>query len=158
MAEKDAGTGVTGMKLADSAKMPDGQFLSWQPGKIASFQPDDMAWRLEPHSDLVIQMHMRPSGKPERIQPSVGFYFTETPPSKNPIKIVLTSLTIDIPSDRDDYTVTDSFVFPVDVEVTAASALSPFGKGWSTRRNRISEMHFDLTPTIRPQEILWTRS
>ena len=32
----------------------------------------DAAWRLEPGSDVVVQLHMQPTGKPEPVQVSVG--------------------------------------------------------------------------------------
>jgi Flp pilus assembly protein TadD len=84
-----------------------------------AMEPDGMAWRLEKGTDLVIQLHMLPSlsGETESVQPSVGFYFTDTLPTRMPIDFKLGSKTIDIPAGKADYSIEDSFVLPVDVEV-----------------------------------------
>src|SRR5262249_54083880 len=58
------------------ARFPDGQFLGWTPGQSPRIVPSGMAWHVEPGSDLVIEMHMMPTGKPESIQASVGLFFT----------------------------------------------------------------------------------
>ena len=45
---------------------------------------------------------------------SVGFYFTDRVPTNLPLKLGLTSLTMDIPPGESNYVVRDSFVLPVD--------------------------------------------
>ncbi len=50
--------------MARSAVYPEGHFLGWTPGQLAPLVPPDMAWRLEPGTDLVVQLHMQPSGAP----------------------------------------------------------------------------------------------
>jgi predicted negative regulator of RcsB-dependent stress response len=76
-----------------------------------------MAWRLDPGTDLVLQLHMLPTGKPETIRPAVGFYFTERPSRVQPFVIGLDSQEIDIAAGEDDYLVEDEIVLPVAVEV-----------------------------------------
>ncbi|MBM3836845.1 MAG: tetratricopeptide repeat protein [Verrucomicrobia bacterium] len=115
----DAAPGFGGIHLPVSAQSPDGHFLSWQPGKVAAKPVEGLAWKLEQGSDLVLQMHLQPAGKPESVQSSVGFYFTDKPPTSTPFKIRLTSFDIDIPAGADSYTVKDSYVLPVDAEVLA---------------------------------------
>jgi len=68
---------------------PDSHFLFWKPGTVAQPDPEDMAWRLDPNTDLVINLHMQPSGKPESIQAEIGLYFTDRPPSRKPILVQL---------------------------------------------------------------------
>ena len=102
----------------ETAQTPEGQFLSWRPGKAAA-AAEGLAWRLEKGSDLVLQMHLQPAGKPELLQTSVGFHFTDTPPTNTPFKIRLTSCDIDIPAGASSYVVRDSYTLPVDVEVIA---------------------------------------
>jgi Flp pilus assembly protein TadD len=114
---KDPAPGFEGMDLPPNALSPDGHFLSWQPSKQFKRNPDDMSWRLYPGSDLVLQLHMQPSGKPETIQTSLAFFFTDKPPTRFPLKIVLTSYNIDIPVGEKNYVVTNSFKLPVDVDV-----------------------------------------
>ena len=66
---------------------PDSHFLFWKPGGTPRVEPDGMAWRLDPGNDLVLNVHLQPSGKPEMVQPSVGLYFTDKPPTKRPMLV-----------------------------------------------------------------------
>ncbi|MBI3415104.1 MAG: tetratricopeptide repeat protein [Verrucomicrobia bacterium] len=100
-------------------QMPAGQFLSYQPGRMPAMAPDGLAWTLEKGSYLVLQAHLKPTGKPELLQASVGFYFTDHAPTNTPFKVGLTSYTIDIPAGNSNYVVKDSFVLPVDVSAVA---------------------------------------
>jgi tetratricopeptide (TPR) repeat protein len=79
--------------------------------------PDGMGWRLEPGSDLVLELHMMPTGKPEMLQPSVGLFLTDQAPSRLSSILRLGSQSIDIPAGEKEYSITDSFVLPVDVDV-----------------------------------------
>jgi len=116
---RDGAPGFPGMNVPDGVEMPEGHFLSWQPGKSPSSEPEGLSWTLETNSDLVLQLHLRPSGKPEGIQSKVALYFTETRPTNTCSRIALTSLTIDIPPGLADYRVQDDFVLPVDVQALA---------------------------------------
>ena len=62
----------------------DGHFLYWKPGGMPYSEPDGLAWRLDPGSDLVLNAHMQPSGKPEQVRPSIGLYFTDKPHTQFP--------------------------------------------------------------------------
>ena len=73
---RDAEPGYAGSMERD-ARYPEGQLLGWTPGQAPHPVPDGNAWRLEPGSDLVVQLHLQPTGKPERVQISAGFYFTD---------------------------------------------------------------------------------
>jgi len=115
--EKDPEPGFGGLHTPASAEAPAGQFLSWQPGKVPARSSQDLAWTLEKGTDLVLQMHLQPTGKPEQIQSSVGFYFTDKPSSELPFKIGLRSLAIDIPASDPDYSFEENFQLPVDVDV-----------------------------------------
>jgi len=114
----DPGPGYEGL-LARSALFPDGHFLGWTPGQVAPLLPKDLAWRLEPGSDLVVQLHMQPSGKKEAVSPSIGFFFGTDPPARHPAMLRLGRQDIDIAAGESAYTVTDSYTVPVDVEVQA---------------------------------------
>jgi tetratricopeptide (TPR) repeat protein len=102
-----------------TASFPDGHFLAWTPGQSPSPLPDDMSWPLEASSDVVFELHLMPTGKPESIQPSVGLFFTDRSPSRRPSMLRLGSQTIDIAAGDSDYRIADSFVLPVAVEVLA---------------------------------------
>jgi tetratricopeptide (TPR) repeat protein len=119
--KKDGQPGFDGMDVPNGVEAPGGYFLSWQPGKVPSRAPKGLAWKLEPGTDLVLQIHMRPLGKRETITPSVAFYFTDTPPTNTPSKISLSSMAIDIPAGSTDSVVEDSYVLPVDVQLLAVN-------------------------------------
>ena len=116
--DQDAAPGYDGL-IAHSAEYPDGHFLGWTPGQVVPLLPKDLAWRLEKHTDLVVQLHMQPSGKPEVVAPSVGLYFGDAAPTRTPAMLRLGRQNIDIPAGDARYLVSDSYVLPVDVEVQA---------------------------------------
>jgi hypothetical protein len=114
--EEDAEPGYEGM-FSEAARNPDSQALGWTPGKTPVFEAPGTAWRLEGGSDLVARLHMIPSGRPETVGLSVGFFFSDTPPVRMPMDVKIGSKTIDIPAAQSDYSVEDRFLLPVDVEV-----------------------------------------
>jgi tetratricopeptide (TPR) repeat protein len=116
--EQDPGPGYDGV-LSHSAVYPDGHFLGWTPGQVAPLLPKGLAWRLAPRTDLVVEVHMKPSGRPEVVEPSIGLYFGSDPPERTPAMLRLGRQSIDIPAGEKDYTISDSFVLPVDAEVQA---------------------------------------
>lgn len=116
--EADPAAGYEGVILR-SADYPDGHFLGWTPGQIPPLAPPGLAWRLEPGSDFVIQLHMQPTGKAERIQPQIGLFFTAEPPARLPVMLRLGRQTIDIPPGVSDYRSTDSYTLPVAVQLHA---------------------------------------
>jgi tetratricopeptide (TPR) repeat protein len=103
------------MDPGEGVGAPRGEFLSWQPGATPSF---GRSWRLTKGSDLVLQLHMRPGGKPEPIQSSLAFYFTDEPPARPAFSFMLRSTTIDIPAGEKNYIVDSEYTLPVDVELT----------------------------------------
>jgi Flp pilus assembly protein TadD len=116
--DEDPAPGYEGL-IAHSAVYPDGHFLGWTPGQVAPLLPKGLAWRLDRGTDLVVELHMQPSGKPEMVQPTIGFFFGDDPPERTPLMLRLGRQNIDIPAGEKSYTITDSFVVPVDVEVQA---------------------------------------
>jgi Flp pilus assembly protein TadD len=116
--DADPAPGYEGL-MAHSAVYPDGHFLGWTPGQVAPLVPKGLAWRLDRGTDLVVELHMQPSGKPELVQPAIGFFFGTDPPERTPLMLRLGRQNIDIPAGEASYTITDSFVVPVDVEVQA---------------------------------------
>ena len=114
-ATKQTPPGFDGMWLPETVAMPDGHFLGWQPGRAPQFGPAGLAWILKTNTDLVLQLHLHPSGKPEQVQPRVGFYFTEERPTNSAFRINLNALRIDIPAGSKDYAVEDRYTLPVEV-------------------------------------------
>ena len=114
--QKDGEPGFDFMEIAGRSESADGHFLGWTPGKVPSVLPKNLAWRLEAGSDLVLLLHMVPSGKPERIQSKIGLFFTDTPPTATAVMVRIGLTTIDIPAGEKNYVVEDQYVLPVDVE------------------------------------------
>jgi tetratricopeptide (TPR) repeat protein/mono/diheme cytochrome c family protein len=88
----------------------------WSPGKVPTMEPADTAWTLDPGTDFVLQLHMIAGARSETVQPTIGLFFSDTPPAHTPIGIKLESQTIDIPAGAANYVVEDSYVLPVDVD------------------------------------------
>ncbi len=116
--EADPLPGYDGL-MPRSAEYPEGHFLGWTPGQIAPLVPPALAWTLEPGSDLVVQLHMPPSGAAEAVLPEIGFYFTDRAPQQTPTILRLGSQGIDIPPGEGRYVIRDSYLLPVDVQLLA---------------------------------------
>jgi len=117
---KDGEPGFGGMdiKIESERFEPQTHFLFWKPGTVATFEPADMAWVLDKGTDLVLNMHLQPSGKPEVIQPAVGVYFTSQPPTKFPMLLQLEhDGALDIPPGEKHFEVTDQLELPLDVRL-----------------------------------------
>ena len=115
---RDPEPGYAGSMERD-ARYPEGQLLGWTPGQAPHAVPAGTQWRLEPGSDLVVQLHLQPTGKRERVGVTVGFFFTADAPTRTPVGLRLGSETIDIPAGEPEYVVTDRYRLPVDVDVVA---------------------------------------
>jgi tetratricopeptide (TPR) repeat protein len=102
------------------AAMPDDQVQNvygWSPGRVPVFEAADTAWTLDEGSDLAVQLHLVPSGSPETVRPTIGLYFSPTPPRRKPVVVRLESKSIDIPAGERAYVVEDRYVLPADVDV-----------------------------------------
>jgi tetratricopeptide (TPR) repeat protein/mono/diheme cytochrome c family protein len=120
--ESEPGVGFAGMELTIESEAfdPDSHFLFWKPGSIPYVEPDGMALRLDKDTDLILNAHLQPSGKPETIQPTLGLYFTDKPATKHPILLQLENdRLLDIPPGEKHFVVTDDFTLPVDVDLLA---------------------------------------
>ena len=117
---RDGRPGFPGMDLRIEANLndPESHFLFWKPGTVLSEEPDGMAWTLEPGTDLILNMHLQPTGKPEPIEPSLGIYFTNQPPRLRPILVQLENdRALDIPPGAAAFSVSDEFTLPVDCDL-----------------------------------------
>ena len=109
--------GFAGMNVP--ARFPPGHMLTWTPGRVPSAEPDGLAWALETNTDLVVQLHLQRTGKPELLRPTIGFYFTGQPPAKNPFLLGVVCQSIDIPPGAKAYTIERSFELPASVTTLA---------------------------------------
>jgi Flp pilus assembly protein TadD/mono/diheme cytochrome c family protein len=137
---KDWQAGIAGMELlvdAGNKFEPEGHFLFWKPDTPVLIEPQGMSWRLDPGNDLILNIHLKPSGKPEKLDAEVGLYFTSDPPTKQPMLLSLErDDKLDIPPGDPAFVVEDSLTLPVDVDVLGcyphAHYLGHDMQGWAT--------------------------
>lgn len=89
----------------------------WAPGTLPRHTPEGVARLLRKHSDIVVQTHFHPSGKPEEEQSQIGLYFAKKPPQKLSHSFPLFGWPLNIPAGEKDYRVRGQFTLPLDVEV-----------------------------------------
>ncbi len=146
------GMDMNGMDVRTNAAVPDGFFVGWTPGKVPVRGPEDMAWRLRPGTDLVLQVHLPPRPQPEVVRPLVGLYFAPRSPTRVPTLILFNWKLIDIPPGKRDYVITDSYTLPVDVAALSvyphAHYLATVMEAWAqlpngARRGLLRITHWD---------------
>ncbi|HEV7278904.1 MAG TPA: redoxin domain-containing protein [Pirellulaceae bacterium] len=101
---------------------PSGSLGGWSPGNTPRPLPNGMGRHIRKESDVVMQIHYHPTGKPETDRSRVGIYFVDEPVSealKKPNRLVATiwasDYGLDIPAGESDYRRTTSYVLPRDV-------------------------------------------
>jgi Flp pilus assembly protein TadD/mono/diheme cytochrome c family protein len=112
--------GIAGMEItvpSGDSFDPDSHFLFWKPDTPALIEPEGMPWRLDPGNDLILNMHLKPTGKPETVNATIGLYFTDKPPMAHPMLLQLEhDAALDIPANDAKFLVEDQLTLPVDVE------------------------------------------
>jgi len=114
--QEDPAAGFDGM-LAEM-RNPDGHFLGWTPGRISQAGVDS-SWPLDPSSDLILQLHILPTGKVEPTRSRIALYYADGPPEKRPMVLHLGSNALDIPPGAKAYIVEDEFELPVSVDLNS---------------------------------------
>jgi hypothetical protein len=146
---RDGQPGFAGMGFRGS-----GQLGGWAVGATPDRLPEGLALPLPRGSDLVVQIHFHPSGKAEQEQLSVGLYFAAKAPARTLVNVQLPPAFglfsgIDIPPGKADYTVTDSFTLPVDVELVSCNPHAHYiGK---------SLRSWAVLPDGRTQRLFWIK-
>ncbi len=112
---------IPGMELTvDSGESfdPDSHFLFWKPDSPALIEPSGMPWRLDPGNDLILNMHLKPTGKPETVQATVGLYFADKPATAHPMLLQLEhDSALDIPAGDPAFVIEDHLKLPIAVDV-----------------------------------------
>lgn len=96
---------------------PTGALGGWAPGATPIPLPEGVAKPLKPGTDLVLQLHLHLSGKPEEEASTIGIYFAKKPPTRFAMGAIMGSKNIDIPAGDKDYHVTDTFRIPAAVQL-----------------------------------------
>ncbi len=141
---RDGQPGFAGMDVITEAAAdnfePDSHFLFWKPATVVRPEPDDMSWRLDPDTDLILNLHLQPTGKPEELQAEIGIYFAAHPPTRLPMLVQLEhDGAIRIRPGSKDFEIGDELTLPVDVQVLAiyphAHYLGKLIEAWATLPN-----------------------
>jgi Flp pilus assembly protein TadD len=141
---QDGQPGFAGMDVITEAAAynfePDSHFLFWKPATAVHPEPDDMSWRLDPDTDLILNLHLQPTGKQEELQAEIGLYFSSQPPTRFPMLVQLEhDGALRIPPGTNDFEVTDELTLPIDVQVLAiyphAHYLGKLVEAWATLPN-----------------------
>jgi len=113
---EDGQPGFDGMVEAN-VQDPDGHFIGWAPGRGPIVAPDRMPWRLDAGADLVVELHLMPAALSVDVKPTVALYFTDIPPSADPVMLIMGSKAIDIAADEANYSIEDRYELPVAVDL-----------------------------------------
>jgi thiol-disulfide isomerase/thioredoxin len=116
--KKDEETPEPGYQTFGSIGVPVSGIIGvWTPGMTPRFFPEGIGMPIKKGSDLVLQLHIHPSGKEEADQSSVALYFADKPTDRQmaATPFVVGNILIDIPADTSEHTVTSSVVLPTDI-------------------------------------------
>ena len=89
--------------LAPPGRLLSGPLSIWTPGMEPHAMPDDLASTWPDKTDLVLQLHLHPSGKPEVEQSAIGIHLTDRKPGARLQMNVFSSNRIDIEPGKPDY-------------------------------------------------------
>lgn len=108
--------------LGFHAVSPPGKFLPgtlaiWTPGRNPLPLADGLSLPWPANADLVLNLHLHPSGKPETEQSSVGIYFTDEPPKRSLVDVTLIDRKIDIAPGEKAFRTHDECTLPVDMDL-----------------------------------------
>ncbi len=119
---KDAETPEPGYTTFGSIGIPVGGILGvWTPGMTPRPFPNDAGFAIPAGADLVMQLHLHPSGKEETDQSSVALYFADKPVKQTIARapFVTGSILIDIPAGEKSHKVTTSVTLPADITLVS---------------------------------------
>lgn len=89
--------------LTPPGKLLSGPLSIWTPGMEPHYLPADLTSPWPAGADLVMQLHLHPSGKPEVEQSTVGIHLTDRKPAARLAMSVLSNNRLDIPAGQSDY-------------------------------------------------------
>ncbi len=116
--EKDAETPEPGYVTFGSVGIPTAGIVGvWTPGMTPRFYPQNAGMDVRKGTDLVLQLHLHPSGKQEIDRSSVALYFSDKPVARKMSRspFVVGSILIDIPAGKSDHMIRSSITLPADI-------------------------------------------
>lgn len=114
--EADPAPGYGGSGTPDGQIFP-GSMATWTPGRDPVPLPEGLSMPWKSGSDVVLQLHLHPSGKTELERSSIGFYLTDQPPQRSMADLLLIDTNIDIPPGEKAYRTRAELTLPIDVEL-----------------------------------------
>jgi len=93
-----------------------GLLVGWAPGYTPLPAEPALSQAVRPGTDVVVQIHYHPSGKPEQDQSSIGLKFSG-PPTKGRALLLVVNRYLDIPAGDPHYVVKASVTVPQDAEL-----------------------------------------
>lgn len=104
----------------DPGFVPSGGLGNWAYGFFnGDGLPKGVSRLIKKKSDLVVEMHFRPTGKEEKVQTEVGLYLARKKPEHILTKLTLIKIDLSIPPGADKYENWQEFTLPVDTKLLA---------------------------------------
>ncbi|MGD9645432.1 MAG: redoxin domain-containing protein [Pirellulales bacterium] len=119
---RDEATPEPGYRSSGSIEGSMNAFLGvWTPGMTPRFYPENVGFRIPQKADILLQLHLHPSGKEELDQSRVALYFADKPPQdmKTQSMFVTGTLVVDIPPGESRHHVHTSVTLPVDLTLNS---------------------------------------
>ena len=107
---------------SDHGRFPPGIFLVWSGGRRTAPPAENVGWQIDPGTDIILQLGLRLREQPVDVQASVGLYFSNEPPPRRGVGIVLDAPALDIPANEPAHLVEDRYLIPVPVDVAGIYA------------------------------------
>jgi thiol-disulfide isomerase/thioredoxin len=99
---------------------PQGEMGGWAPGNLPQFLPEGIGRPLPAGSDLILQVHYHPTGKPEEDRTSVGLYFAKKPITKK-LRTIPIVAPLNIPPGEANYQTVGGMPVPFDARVISVT-------------------------------------
>ena len=116
--------GFSGMRPGGAETEPLG---GWAVGAQPHLQPAGLALPVSKGSDLIIQYHFHPNGKPAAEKSVIGLYFAKKAPDRTLTAVQLPPTYslfsgLDIPAGEKDFVIRDSYTLPVALDAVSIGA------------------------------------
>lgn len=120
--ERDQATPEPGYNTTGGLGIPLAAILNiWAPGVSTHHLPTDVSLHLPGKADVVVQLHLHPSGKAEQDRSKIGLYLAKKPAKRHILKrpFIFGPVTFDIPPGASRHKISASIEVPVDLTLTA---------------------------------------
>ncbi len=120
--EKDAETPEPGFTTFGSIGIPTSGIVGvWTPGMTPRYYSGGAGMTLKKGTDMVLQLHLHPSGKQEADRSSVALYFADKPVARKMSRspFVVGSILIDIPPGEPSHEINTSVTLPAPVTLVS---------------------------------------